>query len=142
MSNVANAQMHHGSCHCGAVRFEAQVDATSGSRCNCTVCTKIGSLATIIPPAAFRLLSGERDLSAYEWGGRTAKRYFCKTCGITCFSRGYLEQLGGEYISISLSALDDIDTADVKVGYWDGRHNNWQAGQRDEPWPIGLGARG
>ena len=105
-------------------------------RCNCTVCTKVATLGAIVKPAAFRLLSGERNLTAYEWGGKTAKRYFCKTCGVTCFGRGHLEQLGGDYVSVNLNALDDIDPAEVKVGYFDGRHNNWQAGLRDEPWPI------
>ena len=127
---------HSGSCHCGAVKFEVRIDATSGTGCNCTVCTKVATLGAIARPDAFRLLSGERNLTAYEWGGKTAKRYFCKTCGVTCFGRGHLEQLGGEYVSVNLNALDDIDPAEVKVGYFDGRHNNWGAGTRDEPWPI------
>jgi hypothetical protein len=137
MNNAAQqATKHAGSCHCGAVRFEADVDATAGTRCNCTVCTKLGALTAIVKPAEFRLLSGEQNLGFYEWGGKTAKRYFCKSCGISCFGRGYLEQVGGDYVSLNLNALDDIDPAEVKVIHWDGRHNNWEAGPRDEPWPI------
>lgn len=137
MAKATNGvRKHVGSCHCGAVKFEAQVDTASGSACNCTVCTKVAMIGTIVRPDAFTLLSGERNLSAYEWGHKTAKRYFCKTCGVTCFSRGHLEQLGGDYVSLNLNALDDIDLGEVKVGYWDGRHNNWQAGMRDTPWPI------
>jgi hypothetical protein len=127
---------HSGSCHCGAVRFEGEIDASTGGACNCSVCTKVGGIAALVKPEAFRLLSGESSLSSYEWGGKTAKRYFCKNCGITCFSRGYLEQVGGAYVSVNLNALDDVDPADVDVGHWDGRHNNWEGGQRDEPWPI------
>jgi hypothetical protein len=133
---TSGVSKHIGSCHCGAVKFEANVDATSGRACNCTVCTKVGAIGTILRPDAFTLLSGERNLTAYEWGGKTAKRYFCKTCGVSCFSRGHLDQLGGEYVALNLNALDDIDPANVKVGYSDGRHNNWQAGMRDRPWPI------
>ena len=137
MDNASKqAPRHAGSCHCGAVKFEADVDATDAMQCNCTICTKLGGLITIVKPEAFRLRSGERDLSYYEWGGKTAKRYFCKACGISCFSRGHLEQLGGDYVALNLNTLDDIDPADVKVVYWDGRHDNWQAGPRDEPWPI------
>ena len=55
-------------------------------------------------PEGFRILAGERDLSFYEWGAKTAKRYFCKRCGVSCFSRGYLEQLGGEYVRAPTSA--------------------------------------
>jgi hypothetical protein len=137
MDNAATEiRNHKGSCHCGAVKFEVRIDATSGSRCNCSVCNKVGALGAIVKPEAFRLLSGEQSLSFYEWGGKTAKRYFCKTCGVTCFSRGHLEQVGGDYVSVNFNALDDVDPADVKVTYWDGRHNNWEGGARDTPWPI------
>jgi hypothetical protein len=37
---------------------------------------------------------------------------------------------------VSFNALDDIDPSDVKTVFWDGRHDNWQAGSRDTPWPI------
>lgn len=133
----ATARTLRGSCHCGAVRYQVSADLSrGGSRCNCSICTKLGAVTGIVKPDAFRLLSGEKNLSFYEWGGKTAKRYFCKTCGITCFSRGFLEQIGGDYVSVNFNALDDVDPADVKVSYWDGRHNNWQAGMRDKPWPI------
>jgi hypothetical protein len=127
---------HLGSCHCGVVRFAVEVDATKGTRCNCTVCMKLGSTNAIVKPAAFTLLAGEASLGVYEWGGKIAKRYFCTTCGAHAFARGHLAQLGGDYVSVSLNCLDDIDVAEVAVGHWDGRHNNWQAGQRSTPWPI------
>jgi hypothetical protein len=136
MSERGEVGKHAGSCHCGTVKFEIEVDATSGMRCNCTVCTKVGLLMGMAKPEGFRILAGERDLSFYEWGAKTAKRYFCKRCGVSCFSRGHLEQLGGDYVCVSFNALDDVDPNDVKAVFWDGRHDNWQAGSRDTPWPI------
>ncbi|HEU5058208.1 MAG TPA: GFA family protein [Kofleriaceae bacterium] len=133
---MAQAKKHTGSCHCGAVRFEVVVDATSGSRCNCSICSRLAATTAIVKPADFSLLAGEEALTAYEWGGRTAQRYFCSRCGITCYLRGTLEQLGGEYISVVLNCLDDVDPAEIAVTYWDGRHNNWAAGPRPTPWPI------
>jgi hypothetical protein len=128
--------MHSGSCHCGAVRFQVRVDATAGTRCNCSICTKVAVLGGLAGPDDLTVQQGDGDLSFYEWGGRTAKRYFCKHCGVHCFGRGFLEQLGGHYISVNLNTLDDIDPAQTSVVHWDGRHDNWMAGPRPEPWPI------
>jgi len=139
METSKNATMHSGSCHCGAVRFRVRVDATAGTRCNCSICTKVAMLGAIAGPDDLTVEKGEADLSSYEWGGRTAKRFFCKHCGVHCFGRGYLEQLGGAYVAVSLNTLDDIDPAQTSVGYWDGRHDNWMAGMRPQPWPIVAG---
>jgi hypothetical protein len=127
---------HRGSCHCGAVKFEVETDLATVSRCNCTICTKTATTGTIVKPEAFTLLAGEAELGSYEWGGKTGRRFFCKHCAIHCFLRGHLEVLGGDYVSINVNALDDVDPRDLAVVYWDGRHNNWQSGPRPAPWPI------
>ena len=135
METTANVRKHPGSCHCGDVRFEVEIDATSASKCNCTICTKVAGTGGVVKPDAFRLLTDESKLGTYEWGGRTATRFFCKRCGIHCFGRGHLEQLGGAYVSVNLNCIDDIDLREVSLVHWDGRHDNWQAGPRPEPWP-------
>jgi hypothetical protein len=128
---------HQGSCHCGAVRFEADVDLAEGaSKCNCSVCQKLGVLSAQGKPAQLRVLAGEATMGCYEWGGKIGQRYFCKTCGAHPFSRGDLPELGGAFMSINVNCLDDVDPSTVPVRYWDGRHNNWEAGTRTEPWPF------
>ncbi|MBS2017985.1 MAG: GFA family protein [Deltaproteobacteria bacterium] len=127
---------HTGSCHCGDVRFEVEVDASKGTRCNCTICTKTAILGGMVKPSAFRLLTPESATSSYEFGGKVAKRFFCKRCGVQCYGAGHLAELGGDFVSINLNCLDDIDPSTVEVGYWDGRANNWEAGLRPAPWPI------
>jgi len=126
-----------GSCHCGAVRFEVQADPARGaSRCNCSICTKFGALGAIVKPAAFELLSGEAALGSYEWGHKVSKRFFCKSCGTYCFGRGHLAAVGGDFISFNYNTIDDLEISELKVVYWDGRHDNWHAGPSDKPWPA------
>jgi len=131
---------HTGGCHCGAVKLEVEIDAARGSRCNCSICTKLGMTGGIAKPDALRVVTGEAELASYQWGGRTATRYFCKHCGVTCFSRGHLPELGGDYVSIALNVLDGVDPAQIEIQYWDGRHDNWDAGPRATPWPIAASA--
>ena len=128
---------HKGSCHCGAVRFEADVDLSEGvSACNCSTCQKIGYPGVMGKPADLRVLAGEETMIRYEFGPKIGQRLFCATCGARPFARGDLPELGGAYISVNVNCLDDLDPGTLAVRYWDGRHNNWEAGTRSAPWPF------
>src|SRR5262245_26712580 len=77
-----------GTCHCGKIRYEVAIDLSEGAtQCNCSICTKVNALGRNMKPDAFKLLAGEEHLSSYEWGHKVAQRYFCKHCGVHCFSR-------------------------------------------------------
>lgn len=144
MENTSSSQALptlHGSCHCGAVRFEVDADhGGKATRCNCTICQKTMITGLMIKPERFRLLTPRAALTSY---GRHdfAKRYFCSTCGVHCFGEGDLPILGGAFVSINVSTLDDVDVGQLEIGYWDGRHDNWHAGLRDRPWPVSAPPR-
>jgi hypothetical protein len=138
MTNDAKARKHAGGCHCGEVRYEVELDLEKAgpSRCNCSICTKTAVTGAIVKPAAFRLVSGEEHLTEYRWGGNVSGRFFCKRCGVHCFGKGHLAEVGGDFVSINANTLDDVDPAELEVVYWDGRHDNWQAGPAKKPWPA------
>jgi len=120
---------YQGSCHCGAVHFEADIDLSHGtSRCNCSFCSKIRNWVAIVKPDAFRLLSGEDALSDYQFGGKVNHHFFCRHCGVQVFGKGIVEAIGGHYVGIELAALDKAqpqELIDAPLRYMDGRHNAW-----------------
>jgi hypothetical protein len=64
----------------------------------------------------------------YQWNTRQGHRLFCRHCGISAFSTGYVEEIGGAYVSINVMALDDAtpdELLEKPVMYMDGRNNNW-----------------
>ena len=126
-----------GSCHCGAVRFEVDLArGFTGSRCNCSVCVRTSVTSSMVKPAAFRLLTGEAGLGSYQWGAKISTRHFCPTCGVHCFGRGHLAEIGGDFVAVNLNCIDAIEPTTIEIQHWDGRHDNWQGGPRATPWPV------
>ena len=127
-----------GSCHCGAVRFECELDLAEGtSKCNCSICSKSRFWKAIVKKDAFQLLEGEGALSDYQFGNHSIHHLFCSRCGVKPFGLAHLdipdfrgERLVGDYYAVNVASLDDATTdelANAPVRYEDGRNNHWES---------------
>jgi hypothetical protein len=90
---------YRGSCHCGAVRFEAYADLAEGTvKCN------------------------------YQFGSKTIHHRFCKRCGLRPFSHGNPGG-GDTFYAVNVACLDDVDIAelvDAPVIVVDGRNDDFK----------------
>jgi len=80
-----------GQCHCGQIRFEAEVDPTALNICHCSDCQKLtGSAFRANVQAAadhFKLLSG--TLTSYiktADSGAKRRHTFCPVCGTPIYA--------------------------------------------------------
>src|SRR5262245_21926124 len=99
---------HRGGCHCGAVRYRAELDPdTPALSCNCSICGRAGTLLVFVSETAFELEQGESNLTDYQFNKHAIHHLFCKTCGIKSFGRGVGPN--GPTVAINIRTLDGVD---------------------------------
>lgn len=111
-----------GGCHCGLVRFEAEVGgpAVELLDCDCSICTMTGYRHLIVPKDAFRLVEGQRETTTYRFGSGTAQHIFCSQCGIKSFYRPRSHPDG---VSINYRCLDEDHGLEPAITRFDGRNH-------------------
>ena len=119
---------YRGRCHCGAVRFEVDLDLTQSSyRCNCSICRRTRFWPAVAKPEDFRLLSGESELTQYRFNTGKNHHYFCRVCGVRAFGLGTDTPIGKMY-GVNLGCLEDVtdeELARIPIVYVDGRNDRF-----------------
>ena len=86
-----------GSCHCGQITFEAEVETTRFAICHCSECQTLTGTAfnTALPVSAakFVVLMGEPRtyVKTAEQSGRKVLRAFCGNCGSPIYRHSLLD---------------------------------------------------
>lgn len=142
-------QTRHGSCHCGAVKFECDIDlAPAGQRsaqlrpgewfastlrCNCSFCGKTRMWKNHVPAESFRLLQGADNLTHYRFGEGSIDHTFCRTCGVYPFVSASEAVMGGDFYCVNVACLDDVsaeELAAAPVRFEDGANDSWGTAPR------------
>ncbi|MCB1741639.1 MAG: GFA family protein [Gammaproteobacteria bacterium] len=114
---------YHGSCHCGAIRYEVELDLHRVTRCTCSICRKKGALLARADPQRLRILQGEEHMQLYQFNQMIARHYFCPTCGIHTFGN---PRAAPHLFVVNVNTLDDydLDAEQPEIRVFDGR--NWE----------------
>jgi hypothetical protein len=109
-----------GGCHCGTVRFEAEMPdpPVPALDCNCSVCRMTGFLHIMVPHEEFELVAGRDELAVYRFGTGAAEHLFCRRCGIKSF---YQPRSHPDAWSVNANCLDK--PIELEIMEFDGM--NW-----------------
>ncbi|MHB8745630.1 MAG: GFA family protein [Gammaproteobacteria bacterium] len=111
---------YKGSCHCGHVAFEVEGELTQVMDCNCSICSRKGSLLWFVPRDKMRLLTPEENLATYTFGKHTVKHRFCPKCGIHPLGEG-TDPSGNRMAAINVRCLEGVELGALPVKHFDGR---------------------
>jgi hypothetical protein len=119
---MSNEQTYKGGCHCGKVSYEVKADLGQAQiiSCNCSICSKRGHLLTFVPAEHFRLLSGEGQLTDYQFNRKNIHHLFCPSCGVSSFARGTGRE-GKAMVAVNVRCLEGVELDKLKVTSFDGR---------------------
>lgn len=109
-----------GSCHCGAVRFSVEGTVEHVIECNCSMCSRKGSLLWFVPLGKFALQTPEKEVSTYLFNKHVIQHKFCAKCGIGPYALG-TDAKGNQMAAINVRCLEGIDLTALKRVPFDGR---------------------
>jgi hypothetical protein len=116
---MSETRRYTGSCHCGNVKYEVDLALESAISCNCSICSRSGTLLTFTSPEHFNLLQGEESLQDYKFNKHVINHVFCKGCGIKSFAHGVGPK--GPMVAINVRCLEDVDLGTITINQFDGK---------------------
>ena len=110
-----------GSCHCGQITYEADVDPATAQICNCRDCQMLTGTAfrasVRAPKATFRLLTGQPKSYVKTADSGTRRRHsFCPNCGTSVHATADTED--PPTYSLRVGCLDERAQLAPKKRLW------------------------
>ena len=112
--------LYQGSCHCGKIAFEVEGQLTEAMACNCSICSRKGSLLWFVPRDKMRLLTSQADVATYTFNKHRIKHHFCTTCGIHPYAEA-IDRQGNPTAAINIRCLPQVELASLPVKNFDGK---------------------
>lgn len=111
---------YKGSCHCGKIAFEVEGEIDGAMACNCSLCSRKGSLLWFTSRDKLHLLTPEDNAGTYTFNKHVIKHRFCPACGIHPYAEG-VDPKGNATAAINIRCLENFDLESVPVQHFDGR---------------------
>jgi len=117
-----------GQCHCGFIRYEAEIDPAKVAICNCTDCQTLSGSAfrTVVPSekGTFKLLAGELKIYVKTAeSGKERPQSFCPNCCAPIYSTS--TDPDPKIHSIRVGTIRQRDQLVPKLQYWHRSAQRW-----------------
>ena len=119
MPEQALPSLLQGSCHCGAVRLTLPTAPEKATRCNCSLCRRLGGLWAYYDFGTVRIKGHPESTVEYIWGDRTLRNVRCKICGCATHWEPLSPEAGAKH-GVNLANFDPLLQDSVHVRHFDG----------------------
>ena len=110
---------YRGSCHCDKVVFEVEGELKEAVACNCSICSRKGSLLWFVPRDQLHVLTPDGDIGTYTFNKHVIEHRFCSICGIHPYAEG-IAPSGNRVGAINIRCLEGIELEKIPVQRFDG----------------------
>lgn len=110
-------QHYSGSCQCGAIAYEAELDLAEVNACNCSRCRRLGSVWSFVPAEAVKMVK-DGATTEFLFNKNAISHRFCPVCGIEAYAKGKRGEQ--EIYGINVNCLDGVDPRSLSVKMVDG----------------------
>ena len=111
---------YRGTCHCGKIAFEVEGLIEKAMACNCSICSRKGSLLWFVPREQLTVHAADENIGTYQFNKKIIQHCFCRTCGIHPYAEG-MDPNGQAIAAINIRCLDGLDLEIIPVQQFDGR---------------------
>ncbi len=117
-----------GACHCGAIRFEAEIDPERVLICHCSDCQILSGSAfrtvVVASESKFRLVAGTPKIYIKIGGsGNKREQAFCENCGSPIYAAPV--GAGPRDLGIRLGTVKQRDSLIPKKQIWCSASQQW-----------------
>ncbi|MBX3635136.1 MAG: GFA family protein [Rubrivivax sp.] len=108
-----------GACHCGAVRLTLPGRPEKATRCNCSLCRRLGAVWAYYTFGSVAIQGHPGNTVDYIQGDRTLRTVRCRTCGVATHWEPLVPN-GDNRHGINLNNFDPALLETVRVRRFDG----------------------
>ncbi|KAI9704799.1 MAG: hypothetical protein M1836_006579 [Candelina mexicana] len=119
------SKSYEGSCHCGAVKFTANISPPLEDQkvtcCNCSICNINGYLTIYPKDEEITFHSGKDELKEYKFGPGRIAHSFCPTCGTSVAAKSTDPNFFADQTALNVRTFKNVDVDQLQLNKFDGK---------------------